>query len=98
MKYKVKTSTHARDDRQNIVKYLSQFSASAPAKFKQELKKYIEYLHSTPNMFSTWESNPNFRHVVVFGSYVLFYVVDEATKTVFVYRILHGSQDIANIL
>jgi len=98
MKFAIKTSTHAKNDRKSIIKYLSQFSVNAPIKFKQELKKHIDFVASTPNMFSKWEPNPRYRHVVIFGSYVMFYTVDETTKTVFIYRILHGSQDIANIL
>ena len=98
MKYNVKVSTHAKNDKNEIVKYLSQFSVNAPVKFIQELKNYITFLHSTPNMFSIWNSNPDYRHVVVFGSYVMFYTVDDAAQTVFIYRILHGSQDVANIL
>ena len=98
MRYTAKASTQAKNDRKRIVKYLSQFSVNAPIKFKQELKKHIDFVTSTPNMFSRWDSNPDYRHVVIFGSYVMFYTVDEASKIVFIYRILHGSQDIANIL
>jgi plasmid stabilization system protein ParE len=98
MIFSVKVSIFAKADRQNIVKYLSQYSTSAPHKFKQELKKYIDIVGQSPHMFSTVESNPNYRHVVIFGSYVMFYAVDETNKTVLIYRILHGSQDIELIL
>jgi plasmid stabilization system protein ParE len=98
MNYTDKVSTFAKSDRQEIVKYLSQYSIRAPLRFKQELKKYIEIVWQSPLIFSKFEFIPEYRHVVIFGSYVLFYTVDETSKTVFIYRILHGSQDIEHIL
>jgi len=98
MRYIVKVSTYAKADRNGITEYLAQFSAATPIKFERELRKCIEIVGDMPNIFSKYSSNPNYRHVVVFGSYIMFYVVDEKDKTVFIYRILHGSQDIVNIL
>ena len=98
MAYTVKPSTFAKRDKKNIVDYLAQYSVNAPQKFKNELKKYIGIIGKTPNIFSVYNANPDYRHVVVFGSYVMFYTVDEASKMVFIYRILHGSQNIENIL
>jgi plasmid stabilization system protein ParE len=98
MAYTVKTSIFAKSDRQSIVKYLSQYSVNAPFRFKQELKKYIEIVSKSPLIFSVSDVAPKYRHVGIFGSYVMFYAVDETSKTVFIYRILHGSQDIEHIL
>ena len=98
MKYAVKPSVFAKADRKNIIRYLEQYSAAAPVKFKQALKKYIEIISDTPNMFSKYSNELSYRHVVVFGSYVMFYAVNESEKTIYIYRILHGAQDIDNIL
>ena len=98
MAYTVKPSIHAREDRKNIVRYLSQYSVNAPYKFKNELKKYIQILSQTPLIFAAYNFNPEYRHVVIYGSYVIFYTVNEKDRTVFIYRILHGAQDIENIL
>ena len=98
MKYTIKTSTFAKADRQNITHYLSQYSTIAPIKFQQELKKYIEIIQQTPHIFSEYIPDRNYRHVVIFGSYTIFYRINETDKTVFLYRILHGAQDIGNIL
>ena len=98
MGYTVRTSTFAKRDKSSIVKYLEQYSVSAPIRFKQELENYIDLVSRTPYIFATYHADPRYRHVVVFGSYVMFYTVNEADKTVFVYRILHGAQDIENIL
>jgi len=89
---KIKTSVYAKADRKAIVKYLSQVSVTAPIKFRQALKKHISIIASSPHIFSRCDFNPNYRHVVVFGSYVLFYSVDEVSNEILIYRILHGSQ------
>ena len=98
MNYLVKPSSFAKEDKKNITVFLSQYSKTAPNKFIKELKRYIEILADTPLIFSEYHSNPYYRHVVVYGSYVLFYTVDESLNIVYIYRILHGSQDIESIL
>ena len=98
MSYTVIPSRFAKEDRKNITVFLEQYSKTAPARFNNELKKYISILGDTPYIFSIYQSNPEYRHVVVFGSYVVFYTIDDETKTVYIYRILHGAQDIENIL
>ena len=98
MFYAVRISTHAKADREGIAIHLSQYSVIAPRRFKQELRKYIDIISKTPLIFSRYESNPAYRHVVVYGSYVLFYTVSEADRVVSIYRILHGAQDIDGIL
>ena len=96
--YSVKPSIFAKADRKNITQYLEQRSVQAPIKFKQELEKYINIISQTPNIFAVFNAKPIYRHVVVFGSYVMFYRVDENEKVVFIYRIIHGAQDLENIL
>jgi len=98
MRYGIKVSTFAKKDKKDIIQYLAQYSVSAPLKFKQELERYIDLIRQTPNIFSTYYANPYYRNVVVFGSYVMFYTVNEADGIVFIYRVLHGAQDIENIL
>jgi len=98
MSYSVKPSRFAKEDRKNITIYLEQYSKTAPSRFSKELKKYIGILSETPFIFSEYQSKPEYRHVVIFGSYVMFYTVDESLKTVYIYRILHGAQDIESIL
>ena len=98
MIYTVRTSTFAKEDRKNIAKYLAQYSVSAPRRFRQELKRYIKIVSHTPYIFSKYNADTNYRHVVIFGSYVMFYIASEEDKIVYIYRVLHGSQDIENIL
>jgi len=98
MNYSVIPSRFAKEDRKNITNHLGQYSKTAPSRFNSELRKYLGILGDTPEIFSEYNSNPSYRHVVVYGSYVVLYTVDESLKTVNIYRILHGAQDIENIL
>ncbi|MDR1703674.1 MAG: type II toxin-antitoxin system RelE/ParE family toxin [Clostridiales bacterium] len=98
MAYTVKSSNEAKADKRNIVTYLSKFSVNAPIRFKQELTRYSKMLVQTPHIFAVFQAKPKYRHVVIFGSYAMFYTVDEATKTVLIYRIIHGARDTDNIL
>jgi plasmid stabilization system protein ParE len=98
MSYVVKPSRFAKEDRNDITHHLERYSKTAPTRFNKELKKYIEIISDTPHIFSVYQSRPKYRHVVVFGSYVMFYTVDESLRIVCIYRILHGAQDIDNVL
>jgi len=98
MNYTVTPSRFAKEDRRNITVFLEQYSKTAPKRFNNELKRYITILGNTPHIFFVFQSNPEYRHVVVFGSYVILYTIDDELKIVYIYRILHGAQDIENIL
>ena len=98
MGYRIRPSMFAKYDKKSIVQYLSQYSVSAPAKFKEELKRYFGIISQMPDIFSKYSTDTDYRHVVVYGSYVMFYTVNDIAKTVYIYRILHGSQDIESIL
>jgi mRNA-degrading endonuclease RelE of RelBE toxin-antitoxin system len=59
------------------------------------IKKYIEIVGQSPLIFSVSDFAPKYRHVVIFGSYVMFYAVDETNKTVFIYRILVTTHELS---
>jgi len=98
MAYRVVPSIFAKDDKKSIILYLSQYSVNAPVKFKNELKRYIGIIARTPDIFASYNVNPAYRHVVVYGTYIMFYTVSDPDKIVRVYRILNGAQDIERIL
>jgi plasmid stabilization system protein ParE len=98
MDYTVKVSVFARRDKQDIMKYLAQYSTNAPYKFERELKRLITIIGRTPYIYAVFYSAPKYRYVVVFGSYILFYAVNEINKELLIYRILHSAQDIDHIL
>ena len=94
---KLNTLFFEKTDVEEIKNYLSQFYPSTPQKFLQELKRHIEMLKSTPKMYEEYEGNPSYRKMMLYD-YIAFYRIDENEKTVFLYRILHGRQDIGRHL
>ena len=100
MVYKTRFSDDAENDYNVIIRYLSQFYPSTPAKFKKALKKAFSALTGNPYMYGVCLYNPEYRRVPV-SDYIVFYKVieeNETTGIVEIYRILHGSRDVEKIL
>ena len=97
MKYTVKYFQTARTDRSIIKSYLSQFSSTAYTRLFEKIKDKIEITKNNPYIYPSYEHRPQFRRIVV-DDYLVFYKVNEESKTIEVYRILHGMMDIEQIL
>jgi addiction module RelE/StbE family toxin len=94
MQYKVNFLELAKQDRLNIQNYLRRFYPNTPKKFITHLKQSIENLKTMPFMYAQYEWNRNYRKIVV-DKYLVFYKVDEGSKTINIYRILPGSWDLS---
>jgi addiction module RelE/StbE family toxin len=90
MKYKTRTLLTAQRDLETIDEYLSQFYASTAAKFFEKYDRQTLLLEDNPYMGATYK---DYRRLVVF-EFLVFYKVDEDSKTVSIYRVIHGSRDI----
>ena len=90
MTYNVRYSAPAKTDIDIIDAYLSQYYPNTSPRFFQALDKRLSQLCNSPDMGTPFK---NYRRLVV-CDYLVFYQVHEAEKTVFVSRILHGSQNI----
>ena len=95
--YRLQYLRLARQDARAALDYLARFYPSTPAKFKQALKKCENMLKTMPRLYATYEENPRYRRAFVL-QYLVFFQIVEARKTVEIYRILHGSQDISKFL
>ena len=93
MKYQVKYLPDTVTDREEIRKYLAQFYKNTAKTFFALLRKKISYLKDFPYSCPTYEYDIDYRKLVV-GDYLVFYMVDEDSKTVEIHRIFHGTQDI----
>ena len=93
MKYKVQYLVTAKQDRESIKTYLNQFSLTAAKRLFDKIKRNMEYVKENPYMFKAYERRPQFRRMVI-EDYVVFYKVDESTKTIEVHNILHGMMDL----
>lgn len=97
MKYSATYSSFFFNDLAVATDHLSQFSATASARFKSVLRDRIEKIKAMPDMYSILPFTTEYRHIVI-QKYVVIYRVDEKEHTVLLYRLLHGSQDIPRYL
>ena len=93
MIYQIKYLSDAAADRDDIKIYLSQYYESTVNKFFTLLKEKTARLKRYPYSCPVYEDDPDYRRLVV-GDYLVFYMVDELSKTVEIHRIFHGSRDI----
>jgi plasmid stabilization system protein ParE len=84
-------------DLKGIREYLSQYYESTVRNFIGKLRKKVAGLKEHPYLWPVFQDDPDYRRMVV-GSYLIFYIVREDTKTVEIHRIFHGSRDVARHL
>jgi addiction module RelE/StbE family toxin len=94
MKYEIRFLEIAKEDKETIKKYLSQFYPGTPKGFTNELKNCIRNLKDMPYMYQDFEYNKEYRRAVI-GNYLVFYKIDDDEKIVKIYRILPGMWDLA---
>ena len=97
MNCKIVYLPEAKDDINEIRKYLSKFYPSTPKTFFALLKKRISNLKQNPFICQPYEKRPSYRRLVV-NDYLVFYKVDESRHVVQIHRILHGSCDIGRYI
>nr|AGS52031.1 hypothetical protein [uncultured bacterium contig00008] len=93
MKYKVRYSPFAKEDKEEIKKYLSKFYPETPRRFTDSLKEHIANLKDNPYIYPKYPENPDYRRMSV-GNYIVFYKVNETEKQIDIYRILRASWDL----
>ena len=93
MKYKVRFSPYAKEDKKEIKSYLSKFYPKTPQRFTALLKKHIANLKENPYIYPEYPENTNYRRMLV-GNYIVFYKVDDAERQIDIYRILRASWDL----
>jgi addiction module RelE/StbE family toxin len=93
LKYKVRFSTYAKEDKEEIKIYLSKFYPGTPRRFIALLKEQIAILKENPYLHPEYPENTNYRRMLV-GNYIVFYKVNDAEKQLDIYRILRASWDL----
>jgi plasmid stabilization system protein ParE len=101
--YSVHITDIAEEDIVSTVKYIADV-LKAPMSANHlldEIERYENILENTPNMYAfvpdEYLTTKGLKYVMV-KNYMLFYTVNEETKTVVVIRFLHGRRDWKNIL
>ena len=92
MKCRVKYYAEAKIDLAEIKAYMTQFSTRAYSRFTEQLKRKAEILKNHPFSCQVYEDDPSYRRFVV-GDYLVFYRVDEASRVVEIYRVLHETRN-----
>jgi addiction module RelE/StbE family toxin len=93
LKYKVRFSPYAKEDKEHIKSYLSKFYPKTPRKFIISLKKQIAYLKDNPYIYPEYQENTDYRRMLV-SNYIVFYKINDAEKQIDIYRILRASWDL----
>ena len=103
MKFKVRFSPHAKDDKIEIKSYLSKFYPTTPKRFTTALKKHISNLKENPYMYPVYchptnaLENSDYRCMGV-DNYIVFYRIFEEAEEIEVSRILRASWDLPKYL
>ena len=101
--YKLVITELAQNDLDSIVKYIAQqlSNPTAAGDFLDEVEKCYSYLKSNPLIYAKstdWRlEQEGFRKALI-KNYLLFFKVNEDSKTVTVNRFLYGARDYLNLL
>lgn len=103
MGYKLIITKTFNDDLDDIVEYISQqlFNSSAADRLMKMAEEKISNISENPLLYPLYHdeklAEKGYRYTVV-SNYILFYTVDEETRTVYVLRLIYGGQNILNII
>lgn len=93
MKYKLSYLDTALEDIADINLYLEQFYPSTAKKIFNKMEEQTVSLQERPFLWPEYERRPEYRKMIV-EDYLVFYHVDDETKTVEIRRMLHGSRNL----
>jgi toxin ParE1/3/4 len=97
LKYTVRFSPFAKEDKKNITTYLSKFYPETPNRFITSLEEHIENLKDNPFIYPEYIENTEYRRMLV-NNYIVFYKINDAKKQIDIYRILRATWDLPKYL
>jgi addiction module RelE/StbE family toxin len=97
LKYKIRFSPFAKEDKKDIINYLSKFYPETPRRFISSLKEQINNLRDNPYIYPEFIENTEYRRMFV-KNYIVFYKVNDSEKQIDIYRILRASWDLPKYL
>ena len=92
MKYRISYLPKFDQDILRIGEALADYPNKAKRLF-QEIEKKLRMLESMPYIWPAYNANPKYRQMVL-EDHLLFYLIDENTYKVKIYRILYSKMDI----
>ena len=96
MKYKVRFLPQANRDIAGLADILMPYPQKAK-RFFQEMERKIDRLKDNPLEWAVYHANPKYRRIIL-DDHSLFYVADENSREVQIYRILYARRDIPKLL
>jgi len=103
MAYKLNISKDVHNDIDSIVTYISHElkGLQAADSFLDDIEKSYRNIVDNPFMYALCNDEllhrKEYRKITI-KNYLIFYRIDEPTKTVFVVRIIYSARDYANLL
>ena len=97
MSYDIRYLPLAEEDVEALASYLYRFYPGTASRVLNELKEQLASLRENPQLCEEYEDDPYYRRMEV-SNYLIFYHVNEQSKTVDIHRILRGSWDINKYL
>jgi addiction module RelE/StbE family toxin len=97
MDFDVKTLKRANRDIDEIAQYKSQFYPDTALRFLIALENALDTVAQNPYMYPEYVGNKKYHRLIV-QDYLVFYRIFETSRTVRVYRVLHGKRNIAALL
>ena len=97
MAYKIRYLPLAVQDLNDIARYLSGFYPKTSSRVLKEVREKITKLGDTPKMCEVYRQDPIYRRMVV-DQYLVFYCVNEESKTVEIHRVLRGAWNLPQYL
>ena len=98
MKYNIDISYSVNNDLNKIHEYLSELGGNSSKKFRESFEKFIEQVSNMPFMFPQYARKPKYHKTTLAYNYLVFYKVDKKNKTIKIQRVLHGKQNVDNVL
>lgn len=89
MAYKIKYLPLAVQDLNDIARYLSGFYPKTASRVLKEMREEIARLGDNPRMCEIYPLDSDYRKMVV-DQYLVFYQVNDSTRTVEIHRVLRG--------
>lgn len=97
MMYELAYLPLAAEDIAYIAEYLLNFYPSTAPKFLNILQERLSSLQQNPNLCEKYVEDPYYRRMVV-EKYLVFYHVDNPTKTVQIHRVLRSAWNVQTYL
>lgn len=103
MHYKILLTQSFENDLDNTLSYITTklLNRIAANNLLKKTKETIDMLTDNPSAFPVYHGTSNikydYRYILV-GNYIIFYRIDEETKTVYIMRFLYSGQDIEKII